>query len=583
MSRKAIVNHQPSTLSHAIRFLHDEYATRVYWWELVELARKLALTGFLQLFDSEGLTRPVLALLLSIAHLVLLQAAMPYKQTSTFAVAVALSLTLTCNLFASLLFKVYTATMNDVHIENRLFVGIVQPLSLSLLLVAFNIGVLVLLALLLCSQVAVQRREQTRRLLRWSETGEPVNPPASRAAYHLFLSHEWGSGQEKMRVIKQRLLEMVPRTRIFLDVDDLEDISQLEAAVDGSDVMLVCCSVAYAKSRNCMRELRHAVHGGKKLIALLESDATHGAISPSTMEEHLVASDTARSDWGFQTDEDLAGAALAAALFAMEPIEWTRLGAYQSVTMRLIAERLLGCAAGVLFAAGELEMRKGNVKLAPLHPPLRYHLYVPQGNEGANELVQELNKAFGLSVLSTNDIAQIDVCAHALIYLTGRTWAASGASELTQQVKRAMEHTLHVGSSCSCKLLLVHEQPGHGQAQRHAVEFSTILEHTPPELVEGGIYQQIALPLKGGELRHVGCAMLVQAISGVLVHNETAPRQASTMSSQRGLELLPLPGDAMASARSIRRSAGSVASARSNGRLSRGSRGRHEHTSSEDV
>ena len=35
-----------------------------------------------------------------------------------------------------------------------------------------------------------------------------------------------------MRVIKQRLLEMVPEFSIFLDVDDLEDIANLPSYVD---------------------------------------------------------------------------------------------------------------------------------------------------------------------------------------------------------------------------------------------------------------------------------------------------------------------------------------------------------------
>ena len=35
----------------------------------------------------------------------------------------------------------------------------------------------------------------------------------------------WGTGQDQMRIIKQRLLEMIPELSVFLDVDDLEDIS----------------------------------------------------------------------------------------------------------------------------------------------------------------------------------------------------------------------------------------------------------------------------------------------------------------------------------------------------------------------
>ena len=34
-----------------------------------------------------------------------------------------------------------------------------------------------------------------------------------------------------MRIVKQRLLEMMPDLSIFLDVDDLEDISDLEGYI----------------------------------------------------------------------------------------------------------------------------------------------------------------------------------------------------------------------------------------------------------------------------------------------------------------------------------------------------------------
>ena len=38
--------------------------------------------------------------------------------------------------------------------------------------------------------------------------------------FHIFLSHVWGTGQDQMRIVKQRLHEMVPSLQIFLDVDE---------------------------------------------------------------------------------------------------------------------------------------------------------------------------------------------------------------------------------------------------------------------------------------------------------------------------------------------------------------------------
>ena len=77
--------------------------------------------------------------------------------------------------------------------------------------------------------------------------------------YHYFISHVWATGQDQARSIKQLLKESLPGVRVFLDVDDLEDISKLEEEVEASAIIIVFLSASYFASRNCMRELSHAV------------------------------------------------------------------------------------------------------------------------------------------------------------------------------------------------------------------------------------------------------------------------------------------------------------------------------------
>jgi len=50
----------------------------------------------------------------------------------------------------------------------------------------------------------------------------------NRQRYHLFLSHVWSSGQDQMATLKRELQLLIYDINIFLDVDDLEDISQLD-------------------------------------------------------------------------------------------------------------------------------------------------------------------------------------------------------------------------------------------------------------------------------------------------------------------------------------------------------------------
>ena len=54
-----------------------------------------------------------------------------------------------------------------------------------------------------------------------------------------------------MRVVKQRLLEMLPELSVFLDVDDLNEGKGAEF-VDASHTTVVFCSEGYFRSANCM-------------------------------------------------------------------------------------------------------------------------------------------------------------------------------------------------------------------------------------------------------------------------------------------------------------------------------------------
>ena len=109
--------------------------------------------------------------------------------------------------------------------------------------------------------------------LRKRGSRNPVRPPALdvELCYHFFISHVWSTGQDQARAIKQSLLQALPGVHVFLDVDDLVDISLLEEEIEASSIIVVFLSAAYFGSRNCMRELDHAVLSKKQLILVRES------------------------------------------------------------------------------------------------------------------------------------------------------------------------------------------------------------------------------------------------------------------------------------------------------------------------
>jgi len=79
--RDAIRTGSATPLSRMTSFIWADYRTKMYWWELLEMARKLTLTGWVLLIDEESeLARVLLALLLSISFLALQLAVNPVKR-----------------------------------------------------------------------------------------------------------------------------------------------------------------------------------------------------------------------------------------------------------------------------------------------------------------------------------------------------------------------------------------------------------------------------------------------------------------------------------------------------------------------
>ena len=90
------------------------------------------------------------------------------------------------------------------------------------------VGVLVACAVLALVQLweyeRARRAALARRLRLKGSRDEVALAPLAPGHFHLFLSHQWGDGQDQMRVVKQRLIEMIPDVRCFLDVDDLKKV-----------------------------------------------------------------------------------------------------------------------------------------------------------------------------------------------------------------------------------------------------------------------------------------------------------------------------------------------------------------------
>uniref|UniRef100_A0A7S4JF41 TIR domain-containing protein n=1 Tax=Prymnesium polylepis TaxID=72548 RepID=A0A7S4JF41_9EUKA len=372
------------------------------------------------------------------------------------------------------------------------------------------------------AEVARLKREalkDRRRRLRYVSTGKEVEVPAlTDGEFHLFLSHVWGSGQDQMRVVKQRLVEMLPTSKNFLDVDDLDEGKGAEF-VDRSATTLVFISTGYFTSPNCVRELFRAVAFDRPLFSLMESEAGKGGLTREQVWETLLENDASGfyAKCGLASEVDAWGVRLPSAqelydaLFKTEPIEWARIGSFQDVSMRLIANHIVQKASSETFLQGELSR---NVPIIGLPSALNaFHVFCSEANEGAAALVQEVSQTLSLKISMTADLEQLPSCDGMLVYLTARTWTSGHHSaEFADHVKLAMKG--------SVPLLLAHEMPSidpEDNARRHAVNFpaffSCVEGTTPRELLSKGIYDQIAIALKDGPWRRASLVLVAHAIA----------------------------------------------------------------------
>lgn len=319
-----------------------------------------------------------------------------------------------------------------------------------------------------------------------------------------------------MRIVRTRLLEMMPELSVFLDVEDLKDISDLEGYIERSETVLVMCTKGYFQSRNCIRELRCAVRLGKPLLAMLDLDSDTRSLSVEEVRAELLQMQTRLVAWGLDGDGGPSGTECFDALFAREPIEWNRIGVFQDITMRLSAERVLPEGHAPTCIAGEIT--QAPVQLPPPRRGCKYHLHVSPHNLKANEFALEVTDwlarrqpkaAPGLQHATQLDA--LEQCEAMLLYLNGLTWTSGWR---TASLSEEIAHAMRLG----IPILLAHEMPGvGGHEERHGVAFSTFFDSsaTPIELIKANIYGTIAVPLKGGPWREGSMVQMVQAIAAV--------------------------------------------------------------------
>ena len=165
---------------------------------------------------------------------------------------------------------------------------------------------------------------------------------------------------------------------------------------------------------------------------------------------------------------------------------WYRIGEFQRVSLQIIAEALLLQTPSYsrkpslpLYVPGDVRRQT----LAFTKPVL---LWASPVNAGASVLADELADTF--PSLSISKAAAAGQATHMLLYLNRATWSDVG-EQLLRQVKQAREAGLPI--------VMAHEQ----DPEKDSCAFDVFFQTTPQELLQGGIYNDLARSLLPGVYR----------------------------------------------------------------------------------
>jgi len=406
MRRRYVSDADKTEARERVSLLTSSYEPGYWYMESVWLAHKFFFTGVIHLFAFDASLQIYVGTLVALVSFLGALLTKPYKyDICDFVQNVVLLQLLFTYITAFLLLRrpgeeIAGASATGSTLDED---------TLAIILISINMSSFILLTILMVYNLRQERRKQaallSRRLV-FRDGTLPTMPDLElyNLQFHIFLSHCWGTGQDQMRVVKKHLIEILPESKIFLDVDDLKEGRGREY-MDVSAQALVFVSDGYFVSPNCMRELLRAFHLKKPIITLQEQDQKKGGLTPEQVRRQLHEADAMLTRWGLSEEleewncprptPDQLYDALDIEGLRGTPLLWERLTDFQRITLRLVCERFLGHEGlkyGDDVAAPKIEL--------PQHG-LGFHAYCSPHNHRAKDVLHEL-----ATVLSTNVVTE---------------------------------------------------------------------------------------------------------------------------------------------------------------------------------
>lgn len=292
--RSSIARRSPSALVDATAFLHKDYnPEEFYYWELLELNRRLIITGWVTLIPNHlSSVRLLVALLVSIAMLTLTASAKPYERRADNTVAVSSQLCLVLIFVGAFVQQAldYVAELTGDERQAELVLHVV---SAHQILVTFQIFAGVMLVLLcLHSLQGIVRSQRQPHIFLTSTNSRPVLSLSHGNHWHVFISQNGLTAHGTPGVIKLRLSSLLPEARVCLGREDAhhghgtnsnEDLLQACTEVQSSNCVLMFMTKGYFASFDCKLDVRRAIEHGKPVVPVHEGDTVRGGATLESM------------------------------------------------------------------------------------------------------------------------------------------------------------------------------------------------------------------------------------------------------------------------------------------------------------
>jgi hypothetical protein len=336
--RPSVRRNSPTPLAIACRFFWDDYDESMMFWDVIDTVRKLILTGFIMFFDPEEgsnkLFRLAVASIISSLYLGILAIARPYKQDDDFYLAFVGNFLLICCFVMGIILQHCNEEQIDIADEgddgtcNR-FVGFSLDSYRASLVVVLLTASMIVIAIV--SLVITTMNTITAPTVRLKTLGHVPNLEMPKECnYHVFMSHVWATGKSKTHSISRKLQLLLPRLKVWLDVDSLKYIGKLEESVAESAVFVLYYSKGYFRSKNCRLELYAAVTMNKPIMVIYEGDDT---VLLQDLRNECSANCTEAPGFEYILEH----------LFKNDPIRWLHEGPFCAAAMNRIYTCFLTC------------------------------------------------------------------------------------------------------------------------------------------------------------------------------------------------------------------------------------------------